>query len=194
MSSDSSSPAPPGYRIVENRAVSMAAASWGAIVLAGPLIVLGVWLFVVTHGKQRMAQGGDVYFSPLVFLLSLVIGIPLHEFLHALAWKMAARLSWSAIRYGFQLKTLTPYAHSRIPMSAAAYRIGAAMPGIVLGIVPYLLGLLTGYGAATVFGLIMLFAAGGDMMILWLLRGVPPDAVVQDHPTDAGCMILAPED
>ena len=36
-------------------------------------------------------------------------------------------------------------------------------------------------------------AAGGDWLVLWLLRGVSPGAFVEDHPTRAGCYVLEPE-
>jgi hypothetical protein len=39
------------------------------------------------------------------------------------------------------------------------------------------------------FGLLFTFAAGGDALVLWLLRGVAPHRLVEDHPTRAGCFV-----
>ena len=36
------------------------------------------------------------------------------------------------------------------------------------------------------FGLFFILAAGGDILILWLLRNVKSSSFVQDHPTRVG--------
>ena len=96
------------------------------------------------------------------------------------------------MRLGFQWKVLTPYAHCTVPMPARPYRIGAAVPGIALGIVPIAAATALGNGPLLAFGLFFLLAAGGDALILWLLRDVPGDRLVEDHPTRAGCYVLTP--
>src|SRR5690606_25530349 len=116
-------------------------------------------------------------------------GVLAHEALHALAWRLAGRVPAETVRLGFQWKTLTPYAHCAVPMAAGPYRIGAAVPGVVLGVLPALLGLATGSGALFLFGLLFTLAAGGDALILWLLRDVPADRLVADHPERAGCYV-----
>jgi hypothetical protein len=42
------------------------------------------------------------------------------------------------------------------------------------------------------FSLIHTAAAGGDWLILWLIRGVKAGSLVEDHPSNAGCYVLAP--
>jgi hypothetical protein len=37
-------------------------------------------------------------------------------------------------------------------------------------------------------------AAAGDFLILWILRGVPAGAWVQDHPQQVGCLVVAGAD
>jgi hypothetical protein len=41
-------------------------------------------------------------------------------------------------------------------------------------------------------GGLFILAAGGDFLILWSIRGVDKDALVEDHPTRAGCYVLQP--
>jgi len=36
-------------------------------------------------------------------------------------------------------------------------------------------------------------AAVGDAMVLWLLRGVPGDTLVEDHPDRVGCLLAGKE-
>ncbi len=121
------------------------------------------------------------------------VGIVLHELIHGLAWMYFGEKPRSAITYGFKLKTLTPYAHCDEPMDVHAYRLGAAMPGLLLGLVPWLAGVATGNGSVLIFGFIFTLAALGDAMILWLIRGVAPGSLVLDHPTEAGCYVIDPD-
>ena len=124
---------------------------------------------------------------PPVLLLG---GIVLHELIHGLTWALLGRRPLRDIEYGIKWEYLTPYAHARVPLTAQAYRWGAVMPGIILGLVPAGWGIATGDGGPFLYGLLFTVAAGGDFLILWLLRAVPRHALVEDHPTQAGCFVL----
>lgn len=125
-----------------------------------------------------------------LFLLVFAGGIIIHEMLHGLTWMIAGRKSLQAMKFGVQWKVLTPYAHSTEPMPARAYRLGIVMPSLVLGFLPLLLGLISGNGWVFFFGLVFTLAAGGDFLILWLIRKVDRQALIEDHPTRAGCYVL----
>jgi hypothetical protein len=165
----------------------MGRANGWALLALGPVVVALAALFVLLHGWSPIVSVGYAPLLPLVG--AFIAGVLVHEVLHAIAWKIAAGLPWSDMKLGFQWKTLTPFAHARVPMPARAYRIGAATPGVVLGVVPALIGLVTGNGSWMLFGLLFTLAAGGDALILWLLRGVAPQRRVEDHPTRAGCYV-----
>ena len=77
-------------------------------------------------------------------------------------------------------------------MEVTAYRLGTMMPGLLLGVFPYLLGIMTGNVWITFFGLFLTLAASGDALILWLIRNVKPGRLVEDHPTGAGCYVIEP--
>ena len=63
------------------------------------------------------------------------------------------------------------------------------MPGLVVGLLPSLVGIATGNGWIMLFGLFFTFAAGGDLLVLWLIRKVDAKVLVEDHPTNAGCYV-----
>jgi hypothetical protein len=140
---------------------------WGPGSLLAGLGALGLWLIPV-----------------------IVVGILVHELLHGLGWKLAAGLPWTAIKFGVQWKALMPYAHARVPMGVRPYRLGAALPGLVTGVVPVAAALALGQPVLLIVGAFFLTAAVGDLMILWLIRNLPPTARVLDHPTLPGCLVL----
>ncbi len=128
----------------------------------------------------------------MLFLALLIAGITLHEVLHAIGWIIAGRLPVSSVSFGFKLRTLSPYAHLREAVPARIYRAGILLPFIVLGLLPYIVGILLANQLVMIYGLFFTLAAGGDLLALWLLRGVPGDVLVEDHPTRAGCRVYEP--
>lgn len=145
--------------------------------------------FVALHGWGALSGGGRWWMErPLLALAALVSGIVVHEALHALAW-LVGGVDRRHVAFGINWKAGAPYAHCGAAMSARLYRVSAAVPGVVLGLAPVAVSWATGSGALFYFGLLFTLAASGDALILWLLRGVPPDHLVRDHPTQAGCLL-----
>jgi hypothetical protein len=120
----------------------------------------------------------------------LVVAIVAHELLHGLGWKLFGGLAWADIKFGFQWKALMPYAHARVPMTARAYRWGGALPGLITGVLPALLGLAFGQPVLLLLGAILVIAAVGDLMVLWAIRRVPAEVKVLDHPSLPGCLVI----
>jgi hypothetical protein len=120
-----------------------------------------------------------------IFIVSVVI----HELLHALGYVLsgAARRD---IAFGFHWKALLPYAHCKIPLSVSAYRFSGALPGVLLGVIPAVGGILFQIDWLTLYGAVMLCGAAGDMLILRLTLSVPPDALIVDHPSKPGFMVI----
>jgi hypothetical protein len=183
---------PDGWEVLEDRSVSMEGALLYLFLLAGPLVLLLGAVYSTIWGWSNLRVGLDALLTLRVGGPVFVIGILLHEFVHGLTWKLVGALAWSQIRFGFQLKSFTPYVHPGVPLRARAYRIGTLMPLLALGMAPYLLGLAFAEARLAAFGIVFTFVAGGDLAILWLLRGVSRDAWVQDHSSRAGCLLVAP--
>lgn len=174
-----------------DRSVGLVGANAAALALAVPLLALLVVPFGLVWGWSEIADGASWWFDrALVALAAVSAGVLAHEALHALAWRASAELPAGSVRLGFNWKALTPYAHCSASMSARAYRIGASVPGIALGLIPAAIAWGIGSGALLVFALLFTLAAGGDALILWLIRGVPAEARVIDHPSRAGCLVL----
>lgn len=160
----------------------------GAALLA-PIALLSLGPHLALWGLPAPPFPADVG-SILLFFLAFAVGVLLHEGLHGLGhvWGEA---SWDDVEFGMHWKALTPFAQSTVPTRARSYRIAIALPGLVLGIGPLAFGLSTGTWLATFYGFLMLVAAAGDFLILWILVGVPAGAWVQDHPQQVGCLVVA---
>ncbi|HJZ41110.1 MAG TPA: DUF3267 domain-containing protein [Bacteroidales bacterium] len=132
----------------------------------------------------------SVYWGlPLTVLLVLFLGIAAHELLHGLAWSRFATKGFRSVKFGVIWKMVTPYCHCTEPLTVKHYIIGAIVPAIVLGIIPSIVGIITGSLALLVFGAFFTIASTGDFMVIDLLRKEKMSDLVQDHPSEAGCYI-----
>jgi hypothetical protein len=171
----------------DGQAVNRTVSAVGANVAALGLFAGAGLLFIGTH----VWRWDNLFFpSPWVFVPLLAAGIIVHEGLHGLGFLLggAAR---SEVKFGIAWSKLMPYANCRAPMSARAYRVALALPGVGLGLLPAGVGLTLGWWEWTLFGTLMLGPAGGDAAVLWAIRRVPAKARVIDHPTEVGCRVLA---
>jgi hypothetical protein len=137
------------------------------------------------------------YSAPIVIVVML-LGVILHELIHGITWARFTKEGFKSIKFGVLWKVMTPYCHCNEPLLLKHYIIGGAMPAIILGIVPALVGMVTGHLAAFTLGLFFTIAAAGDFMIINMLRKEDRHDFVQDHPSKIGCYIyrrasIAPE-
>ena len=159
-------------------------------------ILLGLpyyFLWAVDYNLQTIIDMVPARLSVAVSMFTicgvLIVGVVLHELIHGLTWAMFAKGGFKSIRFGVVWKFLTPYCHCKEPLLVKHYMIGALMPALLLGLLPSIIALFTGNLFYFVFGLFFTLAAGGDFMIINLLRRVDYNALVQDHPSKIGCYI-----
>ena len=181
-----------GTPIPDGRDLSISLARANVYTLAVSLPLVGLMLLAYLELSPAALVPASTLTLPawLLFVALIVAGILAHEAIHGLAWSFFGRLPLRRIRFGFQASTLTPYAHALDPLPARAYRLGAVLPAILLGGLPFAVGTVLGSPSLALFGMIFVFAAGGDLLVLWLIRGVDAQALVQDHPSRAGCIVL----
>jgi hypothetical protein len=168
--------------------ISMQEAATQSLRLMLPLMLIQAAAFFLLRGIS-FPQSANL---PAYGFL-LLLGIFIHEALHVLAWMFFGRKNLKAFHIGFQWKSLTPYAHCKEAMDILPYRIGSLVPGILLGVLPWLVSLFTGDVLLFLYGWLYTAAAGGDFLILWILRDVKANTQVEDHPSRAGCYVIESE-
>ncbi|MBN2119273.1 MAG: DUF3267 domain-containing protein [Anaerolineales bacterium] len=168
--------------------ITMARANVIVLFLSLPLFVVQFSIFVLSQEIEDI----ELTFNPALLTIAIILGIATHEIIHGLSWMVFGHKPLSAVKFGFQWKTLTPYAHLKEPVEVNVYRIGTFMPGFILGILPYGLSLLLNDGNLFWLGLVHTAGAGGDWLVLWLIRRVKSGTLVEDHPTHAGCYVIEP--
>lgn len=119
----------------------------------------------------------------------LILGIVLHELIHGITWAKFAKEGFKSIKFGVLWKMLTPYCHCKEALSVRQYIIGAITPAIILGIIPAIIAIVIGNLELLIFGVFFTMAAGGDFLIINLIRKESRSDLVQDHPSEAGCFI-----
>lgn len=157
--------------------------------------LLSLVLFVVTLGAALLllfAFHHEIAVDKLshIFLQSFVmfiIGIVVHELIHGITWISLVRKGFSHLSFGFMAGAV--YCHIDVPMRKRQYVIGALMPLLLLGVVPWAAGIAAGSMLWMLFGTLMITGAMGDIMIVWTVRNEPADSLVYDHPSEAGCYV-----
>jgi len=175
----------------QDLSISMTKAGIYSLMISIPLGGIFALFFIARWGNEQFQNGFDLLFRNFFyFLFVFAIGVIVHEFIHGITWMYFGKKPLKAIQFGFQVKTFTPFAHCKEPLSVNAYRIGTLMPGVLLGLLPALIGIANGNAWLLAFGILFITAAGGDFLILWLIRNVSTDKLVEDHPTQAGCYVF----
>lgn len=155
-----------------------------AILMGIPiLIVYGIPYYLAGHKIAKNSLDG------YTLIIGLIIGVFIHELLHGITWAKFAKNGFNSIKFGIMWKMLTPYCHCKEPLLVKQYLWGAIMPAIVLGFIPAIGAIIFGIYQLLAFALIFTIAAGGDFMIIYLLRNEDKNTLVQDHPSEAGCFI-----
>lgn len=170
-----------GFEPVQRTISILAANIWAIVVM---VVVVGVGLMAVRglHAGASFSKYDFLWIGPM-----LLAGIVVHELIHGITWILLIKERFSHLSFGTM--TGAVYCHIDVPMTKRNYVIGALMPGLLTGVVPWLAGIAAGSLLWTLFGALMIGAAMGDIMIVWAIRKETPDTLVYDHPSLGGCYV-----
>ena len=168
--------------------INMRKANWFAILLLIPLFVIGYGAFYLVN--RSLGFGGlNIWF----FLIGFVVLIVVHELIHGAVWSLFTPHRFKDIEFGIMRPYMSPYCTCLVPLKKAPYLIGTAMPLVILGILPMIVGIAIQNTNVLLLGIVMADAAAGDIMIMCRLLGYNSKAeeiTYMDHPTEAGGVVF----
>ena len=149
------------------------------------------FIFILINGKEPFAQMRRLL-SPALIAAFLVLTV-VHELIHGLTWTVCSKGTFADIAFGIDMKHLAPYCCCRVPLSKKSHLTGTLMPLILLGIVPFVISLITASVSLLAISVLMTDAATGDIMIAlkvarYRMKG--EELLVIDHPVEAGCAVF----
>ncbi len=176
---------------MKDLSISALSANLYAIPIVLISIISLVYPFVLIWNWQTFTQGFlSLYMALPYFITAFIMGTFLHEVLHAIGFLIFGKIKIKQVQIGIKWKYLTPFAHCRIPLKTSVYRIALLLPAIILGIVPSIIALIFGKSWLLIYGILFTVLAGGDFLVLWIIRKVRSDALVKDHPERCGCYVV----
>lgn len=170
-----------GY-VAEKKTINILWANLLAVVLFAVVAVAG-WAIMYFLWDNLHFGGID----SLIFLVGIVLGLVVHELVHGVTWLLLLKKGFSHLSFG--LMTGAVYCHIDVPMDKRKYVIGALMPLLLVGVVPWVAAILSGSLTWMLVGAVMISGAIGDIMIVWTLRSEPASTLVYDHPSEVGCYV-----
>jgi Putative zincin peptidase len=179
-------------KTLDDRSVSIPLAN----VLAGAVVVLFAvpmgWLYgrVTQESILSVLDGDPGWGTTAAVIAGILAGTYLHELIHMTSFRRIGKASKAGVGIGVHWKVLTPYAWCKEPISAAAYRWVAVLPGIVLGVIPFVVSLLVSEAWLAAWGVFFTLAASGDFLVLWLIRDLERATWIIDHTSRCGCAIV----
>ena len=177
-----------GYSVTE-LTIGIVKANLMSLIVCLPVIAIFVlwWFLRNTFSHEVMST------KPLTIVVSLIIITVVHELIHAFFWGVSAPGHFKSIELGFVKEMMTPYCACLEPLTKTQYIIGSVAPGVILGIIPCVIAVLTANFSLFLFGIIGFISGGGDYQIDLKLLGYKSDKeslLCLDHPTKVGLMVL----
>ena len=126
----------------------------------------------------------------LGFFGLLLAGLLLHEAAHLAAYYAIGRVPRGTARLGGGHVGLAPRVRCPSLLPAHTYRAILLAPGVLLGVLPGIVGIAVGSWLLVVWAVWLLAASGGNLATLWAIRGLPATTLVRAHPARPGCELF----
>jgi len=177
-----------GSRVI--RVVNISVPSLYTFTLAASLIWFALFVYVWKEVWNMSITRDFVKQTYLSIILFIIVSVPIHELIHAIGFRFFGKIPWPKIKFGFVVKLLAPYAHPTAPINKIAYAWAAALPGLTLGVLPLIAGLMIRSMPLSFMGMTAMAMASGDAWTLWKLRYAPKDFYILENQEQDGFSII----
>lgn len=144
-----------------------------------PLIISSL-LNILVFGSNKTT--GIWYVDFIIYVISGVMLIVLHELLHALGFIVFGKASTKEVKFGVAPKQGMVFCTCSKPMPAKAYLLALVIPVIVTGIIPLIIVTIVGNFFWIVLFSIMVSGGAGDLVMLNRVRKHNKEQLIMDHP------------
>lgn len=155
-----------------------------AFLMIFPILLFFLLPFHIIWGFGTFLSTSQEFINQ--FFIILLVGVIVHELIHGITLAFFAKRGIKSIRFGMNWKWLTPYCHCVEPLKVKHYLLSTIMPLILMGLVPTIIAYLIGNGFLLAFGLLFIWAAGGDIISFFMLIKLDKNILVYDHPDRLG--------
>ncbi len=142
--------------------------------------ILGVlMIFMIPYFLFQVKDVNDKQIDLSSLLIACISGIVIHELIHGLCFSIYTSNGFKSVKFG--IKGILPYCHCKVAITVNQYRIAISLPIILLGIIPAIIGFVIKNYTVLSFGCIMIVAGTGDIILIWMLRGLNKNNKIKDH-------------
>lgn len=175
-----------GYEMKEHT-LGLLYANIMAVVVSLPFFLPVIVIYALVH------DGGwwfHMNIKELILFVAFdVLLIVAHEAVHGIAWSIFCKNGFKSIEFGIMAEMCTPYCNCSEPLKKNQYIFGSLAPLVVVGIVPSVIAIITGWYWLFLVGVVMIMGAGGDIIITFRMlkyKTEKQDVIFYDHPTKCG--------
>lgn len=143
--------------------------------------------------KRPLLITNKVYFDIMIVVGIYLLGLPVHEILHALGAIIFAGKKKSEISFGMHLKQMMLYCHINTPMKNSAYRGLLLLPVIVTGIIPLIISTFLGNIFLTLVFSLLVSGGAGDFIMFKSLLKHDKNSLILDHAEAPAYYLIYPE-
>lgn len=171
-----------------------------SILISIPLLIFFIYYFLQYFGQKRFLPFEEkiLEYIPfkinvLLFFTIFLIFVFVHELIHGLCWSCFLKNHFLDINFGISWKHLTPYCSTKQPLKKYQYILGAVMPTIILGIIPFLLSLKLNSIFLYFFSIGMILGGIGDCLVstkVLIHKTKSKNSLYLDHPGKCGCVVF----
>ena len=153
-------------------------------------VIFGLPFFLLWHENLKMHIINIEHellkriINIVIFIIFVFAGFIIHELIHGFFAAIFNKNGFKSIRFGIMLSKGIAYCVNAEILKTNKYIIGLLMPLIILGIIPSVLSIFTGYLYLFIFGLLFIIAASGDILLFLRIFKERYESWVEDKVSD----------
>jgi len=132
--------------------------------------------------KNPLLITSKVYFDIILIIAIFIVGLALHEGIHALSAVVFGKIGFKSVKFGVNITQGMLYCHITKPIKVGAYRIMLLLPALITGLIPLIISAFLGNIFLVMVFSMLLCGGAGDFVMFMGMSKLKSDTLVIDHP------------